>query len=465
MSVSAHTLPEKRERFALLALAVAPILALSLVYYVGKIGFATAGFMAVLAGSVGVVLFTRPLLGVYFLAFYIFSGLGSLLPVPFAVPLTALVFGAALLGFLHGDDNRLRDPVFWWSLGFFAIFGFQSMLVAHHIDLSLLRVLAYVKVFLLVFLIVQFVRTPEHLRTLANAVFLGAVGTILLGVVAYKFGFIEHEHVRFIGTGNVVRFGGIHPGPNESAAYMCAAIPLGFFFIRHAHNAWMRVLYGLGVIILAVGVFSTFSRGAFLPMAVIVLAVLLREFRSPRAYAGFALVLTLTILLAPRHYWDRVFALTEIASNFTKEWSLLMRWRSMQAAWQLFTENPFTGIGMANFVERGATHVWIRIVVHNSFLEVLVGTGIFGLLTFVCMLWSGMRHSIRGARDRWHTAPDWMQSLAFYFAVSLAAAATSALFLSLSYRYLLWIPVAAGLIVGNLRREDDDARHARHASS
>ncbi|MCH7548007.1 MAG: hypothetical protein IH969_00465, partial [Candidatus Krumholzibacteriota bacterium] len=49
MSVSAHTLPEKRERFALLALAVAPILALSLVYYVGKIGFATVGFMAVLA--------------------------------------------------------------------------------------------------------------------------------------------------------------------------------------------------------------------------------------------------------------------------------------------------------------------------------------------------------------------------------------------------------------------------------
>jgi len=93
-------------------------------------------------------------------------------------------------------------------------------------------------------------------------------------------------------------------------------------------------------------------------------------------------------------------------------------------------------------------------VVHNTYLEILVGTGIVGLCLFLAMLWSGIREAVAGARRRWLSHPAWMRSLSFYLVLSAISICISGFFATLLFRYPLWLPVAAGLVVRNLMRED-----------
>jgi len=156
------------------------------------------------------------------------------------------------------------------------------------------------------------------------------------------------------------------------------------------------------------------------------------------------------LVIAPPSYWQRLSNLTRIAEQVTRDWSVLMRYRALTTAWELFLDNPLTGVGLGNFVVRAAYGVWIRIVVHNSYMEILVGTGVFGLAAFCGLIVSGLRPLARALRQPAAGAPDWARHFAFYAALSLASAASSALFMSISYRYLLWLPVAFGLAAGTL---------------
>jgi O-antigen ligase len=196
------------------------------------------------------------------------------------------------------------------------------------------------------------------------------------------------------------------------------------------------------------------------PFSIITVAVLVRELRSRRSYLMLLVLATLGILLTPRYYWDRVLALRDIASGGARDWSVYTRWLALTTAWELFLHHPLTGVGIGNFIVAGAYRVFLRIVVHNTYLEILVGTGVFGLMTFLWMVLAGLRATVSGARRRWVTQPVWIQSLCFYVALSGISIWASALFGSMPFRYPLWIPVAAGLVIGNLLRIDRAAAPA-----
>jgi len=445
-------LPQTRRwpRVALFALAVLPAVLVVFAPHAGwgrLAGLAVAGGAAVAAGCVVLV---RPILGVYAIVFYVFAGLGQLVHLPVAAPLVAMLFVAVLLDLARGAEARLRDGPFWWAVGLFIALGIQSMLVAYRIDISLLRLGAYLKALVLVFVTVQFVRSAEQLRTLTRVVFAAGVATIVLGLVSYSLG--RGTDVVTAGPVNIMRFSGLHRDPNEAAAYLCAALPFGILALKDARRAWLRLACTLGVVLLVVGVFASFSRAAVFTLALVALGTLVRELRSRRGWIAVLVVLAAGVLLGPRYYFERVFALGDILSNINRDWSVLMRMRALETAWELFTQHPLTGVGMGNFVVRGAYNLWIRIVVHNTYMEVLVGTGIFGLTAFLAALVAALRHPAAGAREVWR-GRAWMRPLCYYVVVAMVAAMTSALFLSLGYRYLLWIPAAAALIVGGLRRE------------
>ena len=101
-----------------------------------------------------------------------------------------------------------------------------------------------------------------------------------------------------------------------------------------------------------------------------------------------------------------------------------------------------------------AYKVFLRIVVHNTYLETLVGTGVFGLLSFLLIIASGFRHIVAGARDRWEGRPEWMQSACFYCALSAASIWMSAFFGTMPFRHPFWVPIAVGLVIANLLREN-----------
>ena len=453
MSALARVFATRGDRLLLAALTSLPLAVYLAARLFGYMKFVRLGAVVAAAALFAVTVFVRPRWGLYFLVFYIYSGVGSFFPVNVALPTTLLVFAAVLLQLMRGDRNRLVDTSFWCANAFFLLFALQSMLVARDPVRSLVELTTYAKVLLVVYLIVQLVRTADDLRRFVYVVFAGAVATVVLGLLGLALG-IGPGQENYLGGVYILRFTGAHENPNRAAAFMCSALPLGVFAARTCGRHWLRVGFGLGAIILIVGIFSTFSRSVVVPFAVIAVATLIRELRSRRSYAVLILLVTAGILLTPRYYWDRVMALRDIASGGARDWSVYTRWLAMTTAWDLFLQHPLTGVGLGNFIVAGAYRVFLRIVAHNTYLEILVGTGLFGLTTFIWIVGAGIRAAVSGARRRWVSQPEWVRSLCFYVSLSAISIWLSAVFASMPFRYPLWIPVATGLVIGNLLRGD-----------
>ena len=443
----------RRERTLLAAVSLAPFL----VYLLARV----LGYTKLLnlAGAAGVALagataiFLRPRWGLWLLLFYVYAGLGFYFPMNPAGLVTLLVLAAVVLNLIRGDDNRLDDPWFWYANALFLLISLGSMVFARDPVLSFKELSSYAKMVLVTYLVVQLVRTPDDLKRLMFVVFAGAVAGVLFGVMNLAFG-IQPMGQNYIGGGaNLLRFAGTHENPNRAAAIMCTALPLGLFALKYSSRV-LRVAIVAGIITLIVAMFATFSRSVVIPFAIIIAAVVIRELRSRRSYVALVALLAFAIVLTPRFYWERVFGLREALTTTTLDWSVYTRLLALRTAWEMFLDHPLTGIGIGNFLTAAAYQLFVRIVVHNSYLEILVGTGVFGLLAFLLILLSGVRHTLTGARRRWKRHPEWMRSASFYFMLSSLSIYLSAFFGTMPFRYPLWIPVAAGLVIGNLLRED-----------
>ncbi|HEU4929776.1 MAG TPA: O-antigen ligase family protein [Candidatus Krumholzibacteria bacterium] len=446
------------ERASLLALALSPILAFVALRLLGYLKLAKLGGMALAALAVATVVFVRPRWGLYFLLFYVYSGIGLLLPLNLGVPAIVLVVAAVLVNWVRGEECAIPDGLFWGAVGVFITIGALSMLIARNIEASLVELATFGKILLVVCVIVDLIRTPDHLRALCYAVFIGAVTTVILGTAAIYLG-IEGAGENYLGgiEGGIMRFSGLHENPNRAAAILCSALPLGVFAVRHAASRWVRLAFGVGILLIVAAIFATFSRSVIVALTMVLIGVGAYEMRSRRSFIILGAVLALGILLAPRYYWDRVVSLPDALKDSTRDWSVYTRMLALSTAWEMFLNHPITGVGLGNFMGSSAYRLFVRIVVHNTYLEILVSTGIAGLVAFLTMLGAGVRHAVMGARSQWSRHPAWMRSLSFYVCLSALSIFVSAFFASMPFRYPLWVPVAAGLVIGRMLRAEKAA--------
>ncbi|MCI0452315.1 MAG: O-antigen ligase family protein [Candidatus Latescibacteria bacterium] len=442
-------------RTALLALGPLPVLGYLALRALGLTKLALWGVMGLVAAAGAIALFVRPRWGVYFLAFHIYSGLGMFLPVNLAAPAMAIAIAAVLLEWLRGTDLHLPDPAFLAFVGLFFLIALGSVFVARDAAATFLELIRFGKVLLLIALVVHLCRRREHLRWLCYAVFAGAACTVILGIMGLVYGITGDDAASGV---SFMRFAGAHENPNKAAAYMCSSIPLGVFAMKFCSARWGRALFTVGLVVIFGAIFATFSRSVVIALTAVVLGVIIRELRTrPRSFGLLALLLAIGILLAPRYFWDRVVNLPDALRDTRQDWSVYTRMLALQTAWEMFLDNPLTGIGLGNFVGSSAYRLFVRIVVHNTYLEILVGTGILGLTLFLGILGSGLRHAIAGARRRWNSQPEWVQSMSYYVALAGISIFLSAFFGTISFQYPLWVPVAAGLVIGNLIRADQRA--------
>ena len=109
--------------------------------------------------------------------------------------------------------------------------------------------------------------------------------------------------------------------------------------------------------------------------------------------AGF--VLLLAILIIPGSYYARQRTLTK---GVQADLSTSRRAAYVAVGWESFKENPVLGTGPYTFKE-----VWVNSpaaeifwqkqrYAHNTYLEVLVGTGVVGLFVFCLILWRAFKN-------------------------------------------------------------------------
>ncbi|MBS1835429.1 MAG: O-antigen ligase family protein [Acidobacteria bacterium] len=269
------------------------------------------------------------------------------------------------------------------------------------------RIGTHAQLLLIAMLLWQFCTSQAHVRALAMAYAAG---------IAYSGGNTVYRWLTGAGQVYYQRFAVEGFDPNDLALTLALGIPLLYWLSLTASSrkaAWMwRALIGVA----AFNIFLTASRGGVLALATALLFVpwtfraLGRTDRVLLSLGALAVAAAL-VAMVPATSWQRIATLGKEA----KEGTLNSRTVIWSAGLEAFTERPVTGVGAGAFPESirgtmGRPRDWAP-VAHNTFLSILVETGLVGFAIFL-LLMATLCWQI--ARMPWMEARLWIVLLAVW---------------------------------------------------
>jgi putative inorganic carbon (HCO3(-)) transporter len=291
------------------------------------------------------------------------------------------------------------------------------------------------------------VRTRRHVRWIAAAFVVGAALSVLGGIVNGGL-----TSAQLGGDTSTSRFAGAGGDPNYLAAMLIPAIMLAGGLAVRASVALRAALIG-SVLVMAVGMAATQSRGGLVALAVTMLAafVVLRGRRLTVVALVLATLCGATVFFVSNPAaWQRIHAVSDggSGSGRTDIWHV---------AWRVAQSHPIAGVGLAQFPnvspqyarEPGAlSYVGLivddHIVVHNVYLELWAETGIVGLLTFLAVAGAALLATRRAARLFDGLDDAEMAALARAVLLALIGVLVGSFFLSNILARQIWVLFALG---------------------
>lgn len=284
---------------------------------------------------------------------------------------------AGLLTLASGATIRLRKlPVF--LLVFAAFVVWNALTVLWSIDRvgTAIQAFTYVQLWVLVWLLWQFVTTPGETSWLRQAFMAGTWFTV--GTVAWNY---------FTGnpTIDAGRFSVFDTNANYTAQSIALALPMAFDAAVNGRG-FPRIAAILLIPATIFGVLLTGSRsGALIAAAAIVVSILLivrgRAAVKALLLAGIAAVVIGLVPTLPDTTLQRLTTtLAQVESaDFSGRGDI---WRAGAEAWLY---HPALGAGTGNFRDAVAPTLGIRRAPHNSFLGLLVEVGPIGPVLFFAL--------------------------------------------------------------------------------
>jgi putative inorganic carbon (hco3(-)) transporter len=237
---------------------------------------------------------------------------------------------------------------------------------------------------------------------------------------------------------------------NGIGAALCMILPLLLYLSREEERRWLRYIFRIAFGASIISAIFTFSRGAFLGLAVVCLILI---WRSPWRLRFATAVLVVGIIaapLAPPRLWFRLESLIQQESAETRDQSTVSRLESFQVAWNIAIRRPFTGAG---FRALSTEEVWITYFgpifrstfdPHSIYFEMLGEHGLLGFGLYMGVLVSTML-TLRRLRKRWRNHPEhgYLSRYAEMTQLSLYPYLVCGAFIQFAFFDLYWMLVAA----------------------
>jgi O-antigen ligase len=347
----------------------------------------------------------------------------------------------------HRSTAWRDHPVMAWSAALLCAWAIASTLWAKDSSEAFSASTKLVLACGLAGLVYSIVPDRRTLRRMILAFVAGATLTTLWGLA-----FFPGARSPSAAVIDVHRLTGGVAEPNDLAVLILPAIGLALFAITTLQERWQRLTLGACLVVLALGLILTQSRGAFVGAVVMLFFATLaggpiRTRAVILAGALFIAGLSYYVVLAPQTSVDRIWTTVKsVAEGRTPDgagrlplWSL---------AWEETQERPLLGVGAGNFRAAAPSHLdEIPLqerpsgltVVHNTPLEVLAELGLVGLLLFAAVVLGAMRvawTTVRRASEQCHREDE---VLARGLLVALAGALGADLFRSGQYDIHLWL--------------------------
>jgi O-antigen ligase len=297
---------------------------------------------------------------------------------------------------------------------------------------------------ILVFVVFTAVREPRHLRWvlwsfIAGALFSAAVG---LATTSPEAGMAAPEEGRLAG--------GI-ADPNELAAILVPALALAAFALAAVTNAIARWALAISVVVFAICLFLTESRGGLVALVVILVASVAFAGRWRPQVVALALVVAglgvayYTLFAPPESLQRLTHFLAGGGTGRTDLWAV---------AGEMIRDHPILGVGVGNFQVVEPTYAYGTInlenvkfivdtpkVAHNTYLEVFAELGIVGIVAFVGIVGGALWKAPDAIRTFMRSGDFSNEALARGLLVGLAGMLAAYLFVSGQYEKQLWLLV------------------------
>lgn len=260
--------------------------------------------------------------------------------------------------------------------------------------------------------------------------------------------------------------------PSAFVVMMLFSTPfLAYHFFRKTsllHRAFVLAIVAINVF----GVVYFKSRAGTLVMVIICLLVLweYRKNIKPR-HLGFLLSLgcigaLLLAGLAPSSYWERQKRVVQPKVDA----SISRRVTYNIVGWELFRNNPILGVGPGTFSEYYGRSAYAPVFeeekgmlprrAHNTYLEVLTGSGLPSLLLFVLIIVQGFRNYARARRLFAEREDDDMRFLTGAYRMGFVAYVITFVFISYAHSKLFWLSLACSQVALKFAIEDAQSADA-----
>ena len=395
----------------LIVLAMAAgLLSAGLAFVIPSPVYVAVGAMA-LAGGYFVLLHVESALPL--LVFVIYIRLSDVLQQSYGLPSTAKFIIGLFLGMIAFRWFITRKEPTGWQMpltlvGAYGLVMALSTLYAGDQERTLDALDEFIRnalVIIIFAVLLQRLRQFRHIvwAMLAAGVFLGTLSVIqqVTGTFdniygGFALGSVQH----IIGDLNEHRIAGPIGDPNFYAQILVALVPFALERLWNSRSWLLRVAAFWALVACGLAIVFTFSRGAFIAVAVVIAIMFVR--RPPRLPLMIAAIVGVVLLVrfVPDQYIERLQTIPDAVLNFdsgtTSEVSFRGRISEMTVALNMFADNPILGVGVNNYPAQyldysrslGLDSRREQRPPHNLFLEIAAESGILGLIVFgsVCVI-------------------------------------------------------------------------------
>lgn len=168
--------------------------------------------------------------------------------------------------------------------------------------------------------------------------------------------------------------------PNAFASYLLLSIPV-CLLARHLGG---RHLFGWQLVPMVSGIYTSYSRGAFVALVVMAVGLLIFSLGDPKLLP----LRILSLAMAAVAVWLLFSGALETLFEDTRGAGFESddRFTLWSAAWELWKSSPVFGVGLGQFVNSAASfidHGSEGIIAHNTYLSMLAETGMVGFALFM----------------------------------------------------------------------------------
>jgi probable O-glycosylation ligase (exosortase A-associated) len=212
-----------------------------------------------------------------------------------------------------------------------------------------------------------------------------------------------------------------YANPNQLGALtlLQLALAFGLLFTARQRVVFFGAIASLAV--LPIVILMTGSRGVFIALVVFTGLVLARHPKRGRLLMGLSVVALIAVLAAPEIVWKRVGGLSRVRGTENlrdADTSAEQRWEILQASFRIISDYPVVGTGpgtVGPYLAMYDPHIRMIHDTHSTYVNVLLETGIIGLVIFVGLLGTVLRRAHRALRSLRQRPSAWVQQLLFAF--------------------------------------------------